>query len=110
MRIIFMILISCMILNQLSSICFSDDLSDDIPIDENVEEYYQIKKIDKNKQFVILKSTCNASGENTDSYMTNDSTYNNQGGIILTPGSEANGDIILIYNGDNNTMITGGDR
>ena len=87
--------------------CLGDDLSDGIQIDDNIEEYDDIIGSEINKEFIILKAVCNESEDNNLSNISDDSRYISQGGIILTPGSIAEGDITLIYEGDDNTLVTG---
>jgi hypothetical protein len=86
--------------------CNADDLDDGIPIDDKIEDY---DKLTKDQRLLFRERharTRLALREEKDTLLTEDDTsWAIQGSIILGPGAKT-GDIILIYEGNNNNVIS----
>ncbi|WP_417910787.1 hypothetical protein [Candidatus Electronema sp. PJ] len=83
------------------SICLALDLDDDIDIDDSIESYHEMGKIQKNVNYVVRNAISKAYVRmNSDDMLIydpdNSSETNAVGSIIVGPGSKVQGDIILI--------------
>lgn len=84
--------------------CFANDLNDGITIDDGIPGAGSIDKVDQNISYIITKALSKSGKADTTVINVNKQGDINQGSIILEPGAEAD-EIILIYEGDNNTLI-----
>ena len=76
------------------SSCFAIDLDDDIAIDDSIEEYHDMGKIQQNNKYIILSAMTKANmASGLDSLENSSSAINS---VILTPGAEVHGDIIIV--------------
>jgi hypothetical protein len=88
--------------------CQANDLKDGISIDENITKYGKLK-LDQNIRYIKLEAMSRARIKKRDiNEMVTTSTGGDivQGGVIVKPGAKT-GDITVIYNGSNNTLING---
>ncbi len=88
--------------------CQADDLKDGISIDENINKYGKLK-LDQNIRYIKLEAMSRARIKKRDiNDMVTSGTGGDivQGGVIVKPGAKT-GDITVIYNGSDNTLING---
>ncbi|MDM8556579.1 hypothetical protein QUF75_17780 [Desulfococcaceae bacterium HSG7] len=97
-------------ITSLATYCHANDLKDGISIDENITKYEKLE-LDQNIRYIKLDAMSRARIKKRDindmvTSGTNSGGDIAQGGVIVKPGAKT-GDITVIYNGSNNTVVSG---
>lgn len=76
------------------SSCLADDLDDGIEVDDNIKQYHEIgNHPDLNFAYLSQRARSRAATGVGEARLAKDGTLNS---VILEPGSQVNGDIIII--------------
>ncbi|MCI5130463.1 MAG: hypothetical protein D3904_02815 [Candidatus Electrothrix sp. EH2] len=85
-----------LILISLSVSCYALDTDDGIPIDDSIEEYDTIDKIQNNISYTIRYALSRANMTIDNSVITDSSNISAVNSVTLSPGSYVEGDIVII--------------
>jgi hypothetical protein len=89
----------------IEGICHASDLDDGITADDPISKYDAIK-VELNRSFIKRDAKARAKMKKRDENNMSRTSDAVQGGVIVKPGGEI-GDVIIIYEGQDNTVISG---
>jgi len=77
------------------------DLDDGIPMDDSIKKHDTIKEKDININYIMMKAKSDArrNGENVSD------SNGSMGSAIIKEGARVKGDVIIIFEGDHNTVV-----
>ncbi|MCI5221226.1 MAG: hypothetical protein D3924_00730 [Candidatus Electrothrix sp. AR4] len=105
---IILFFISAFVFTNMSSQSLALDLDDGIGIDDSINKYHEMGKIGQNVKYIALNSISKAyttmDTDKTEGLVERPTAVNS---VILAPGSEVQGDIIIIdQSAGSNTAIS----
>ncbi len=102
-KAIVIIIVAALIVVTADKICLGDDFDDGIPIDEKVSD--TMKGPDRNIKFIIKNAKRKANRNSSKDEIGSNSNSGAVNSVIMGPGSDVSGDIIIIDDSKGDTTV-----